>query len=150
MTVKDFSKDVLVATFNEPVRKHETFKPIKIITTPKGEKVIDFGQNLVGWVQMKVTGKSGDKVTLSHAEVIDKAGNFYTENLRTAKSQNTYILKGEGEETFEPEFTWQGFRFIKVENYPGELKPENFTAIALYSDMKPIGSGSFFLFKHAY
>jgi len=140
--VQDFRKDILVATNNEPVRKHETFKPVKIFTTPKGEKVIDFGQNLVGWVQLKVTGNKGDKITLSHAEVIDKAGNFYTDNLRTAKSQDVYILKGGGEETFEPQFTWQGFRFIKVEGYPGELKPENFTAIALYSDMAPTGSFS--------
>ncbi len=140
--VQNFSKSVLVATYNEPVRKHETFKPVKIFTTPKGEKVIDFGQNLVGWVQMKVTGKAGDKVTIAHAEVIDKAGNFYTDNLRTAKSEDTYILNGSGEETFEPQFTWQGFRFIKVEGYPGDLKPENFTAIALYSDMTPTGTFS--------
>jgi alpha-L-rhamnosidase len=140
--VKDFPKNTLVATFNEPVRKHETFKPVKIFTTPKGEKVIDFGQNLVGWVQMKVSGNLGDKITLSHAEVIDKAGNFYTDNLRTAKSQDVYILKGGGEETFEPQFTWQGFRYIKVEGYPGDLKPENFTAIALYSDMQPTGTFS--------
>jgi len=140
--VQDFSKTVLVATYNEPVRKHETFTPVKIFTTPKGEKVIDFGQNLVGWVQMKVTGNSGDKITLSHAEVIDKAGNFYTDNLRTARSQDVYILKGGGEETFEPQFTWQGFRYIKVEGYPGDLKAENFKAIALYSDMAPTGTFS--------
>ena len=140
--IEELPKDILVATVNEPVRKHETFKPVKIFTTPKGEKVIDFGQNLVGWVQMKVTGHEGDKITLSHAEVIDKAGNFYTDNLRTARSQDTYILKGGSEETFEPQFTWQGFRFIKVEGYPGDLKPENFTAIALYSDMKPTGTFS--------
>lgn len=142
VTTKDFSKTVLVATVNEPVRKHETFKPVKIFTTPKGEKVIDFGQNLVGWVQMKVKGNSGDKITLSHAEVIDKAGNFYTENLRSAKSENVYILKGGEEETFEPQFTWQGFRFVKVEGYPGDLKPEDFTAVAVYSDMAPMGSFS--------
>ena len=140
--VKDFPKDKLVATVNEPVRKHETFKPVKIFTTPKGEKVIDFGQNLVGWVQMKVSGHEGDKVTLSHAEVIDKAGNFYTDNLRTARSQDTYILKGAEQETFEPQFTWQGFRYIKVDGYPGDLKPENFTATALYSDMAPAGTFS--------
>jgi alpha-L-rhamnosidase len=142
VAVKDFPKDKLVATVNEPVRKHETFKPVKIFTTPKGEKVIDFGQNLVGWVQMKVSGKPGDKITLSHAEVIDKAGNFYTDNLRTARSQDVYILKGGEEETFEPQFTWQGFRYIKVDGYPGDLKPENFTAIALYSDMAPTGTFS--------
>ena len=115
----DFSKDNLLATQNEPVKKHETFKPVKIITTPKGEKVIDFGQNLVGWVMMKVKGNAGDKITFSHAEVLDKEGNFYTENLRAAKAQDTYILKGGEEETFEPHFTWHGFQFIKVEGYPG-------------------------------
>jgi alpha-L-rhamnosidase len=140
--VNDFPKNTLVATYNEPVRKHETFKPVKIFTTPKGEKVIDFGQNLVGWVQMKVSGKEGDKVTLSHAEVIDKGGNFYTENLRTARSQDVYILKGGGEESFEPQFTWQGFRYVKIEGYPGDLTPENFTAVALYSDMAPMGTFS--------
>ena len=140
--VKDFAKGILIATYNEPVKKHETFKPVKIFTTPKGEKVIDFGQNLVGWVQLKVTGKSGDKITLSHAEVIDKAGNFYTDNLRSARSQDVYVLNGNGEESFEPQFTWQGFRYVKVEGYPGDLKAENFTAVAIYSDMKPAGNFS--------
>jgi alpha-L-rhamnosidase len=142
VAVKNFSKTVLVGTNSEPVRKHEIFKPVKIFTTPKGEKVIDFGQNLVGWVVMKVNGKAGDKITISHAEVIDKPGNFYTDNLRSALSRDTYILNGNGEETFEPQFTWQGFRFIKVEGYPGDLKPENFTAVALYSDMAPTGTFS--------
>jgi len=136
----DLPKDNLLATQNESVKKHEIFKAIKIITTPKGEKVIDFGQNLVGWVTIKVKGVAGNSITLSHAEVLDKQGNFYTDNLRKAKAQNTYILKGGEEEVFEPHFTWQGFRFVKVEGYPGELDPENFTAVALYSDMKPTGT----------
>ncbi|WP_423128634.1 family 78 glycoside hydrolase catalytic domain [Gaoshiqia sp. Z1-71] len=130
----------LVATENEPVKKQEVFKPVQLITTPKGEKVIDFGQNLVGWVQMKVSGKAGDQVSIYHSEVLDKEGNFYTESLRTARQKNTYILKGGGEEKFEPHFTWQGFRYIKIEGYPGEIKAENFTATALYSDMKQTGS----------
>jgi alpha-L-rhamnosidase len=138
--IKDQGYDKLLATYNEPIRKHETFKPIKIFKTPAGEQVIDFGQNLVGWVQLKANGKAGDKITLYHAEVLDKKGNFYTENLRPAKQQNVFILKGGSEETFEPHFTFQGFRYIKVEGYPGELKPESFTAIALYSDMKPTGN----------
>jgi alpha-L-rhamnosidase len=130
----------LVATYNEPIKKHEQFKPIKIFTSPKGELVADFGQNLVGWVQLKIKGNKGDKITLHHTEVLDKAGNFYTENLRVAKQQNIYILKGGGEEFFEPHFTFQGFRYIKVEGFPGELKLENITAVALYSDMKPTGT----------
>lgn len=142
VAVQDYSKSILVATQNEPVKKHETFAPVKVITTPKGEKVIDFGQNLVGWVMMKAKGNAGDTITISHAEVLDKYGNFYTDNLRAAKAQATYVLRGEGEEIFEPHFTFFGFRYIKVEGYPGDLKPEDFTAVALYSDMHPTGSFS--------
>jgi alpha-L-rhamnosidase len=135
-----FPVDVLIATQNEPVRQHETFVPVRIFRTPKGEQVIDFGQNLVGYVKMKVSGKAGDEVTLSHAEVLDKKGNFYTDNLRSAKAQDKYTLKGGGEESYVPHFTWHGFRYLKVEGYPGEIKKENFTAIAIYSDMRPTGT----------
>ncbi|WP_237487879.1 family 78 glycoside hydrolase catalytic domain [Hufsiella arboris] len=140
-TVKtaNYGYDNLIPTESEPITKHETFKPVKIITTPKGEKVIDFGQNLVGWVTMKAKGAAGTTVTIRHAEVLDKDGNFYTENLRGAKATATYILKGEGEESFEPNFTYFGFRYIAIDGFPGELTPENFTAVALYSDMKPTG-----------
>ncbi|MGZ3819473.1 MAG: family 78 glycoside hydrolase catalytic domain [Mucilaginibacter sp.] len=141
VTVQDYPKNILIATYNEMVKKHETFKPLRIFKTPKDEQVIDFGQNLVGWVVLKVKGKAGDKITVSHAEVLDKAGNFYTENLRNAKAQDTYILKGDGEETFEPHFTFHGFQFIRIEGYPGDvILPENVTAVALYSDMKPTGT----------
>ncbi len=133
-------KAALVATYNEPIKKHERFSPVKIFKTPKGELVADFGQNLVGWVELKVKGNSGDKIYISHSEVLDKENNFYTDNLRVAKQQNTYILKGGAEEFFEPHFTFQGFRYIKVAGFPGELKPENITAVALYSDMKPTGN----------
>jgi len=132
--------DVLIATQNEPVKKHETFAPVKILKTPAGDQVIDFGQNLVGWVRMKVTGSAGDSVILSHAEVLDREGNFYIANLRAAKAQDTYVLKGDGEEYFEPRFTWHGFRYLKVEGYPGKIRPEDFTAVAIYSAMKPTGS----------
>jgi alpha-L-rhamnosidase len=131
--------NTLIATYNEPVKRKEIYKPVKIFKTPKGEQVIDFGQNLVGWVTIKVKGNAGDKIIVSHAEVLDKAGNFYITNLRAAKAQDVYILKGGGEEIFEPHFTWHGFQFIKLEGYPGELKAENFTAVSLYSDMQPTG-----------
>jgi alpha-L-rhamnosidase len=136
----DYAKDVLLATYNEPVKKHETFKPIKVLTTPNGKTVLDFGQNLVGWVVVKAKGNSGDSIVIKHAEVLDKSGNFYTENLRSAKATATYILNGGEEKALEPHFTFFGFRYIMVEGYPGEIKPENFTAVALYSDMAPTGS----------
>jgi alpha-L-rhamnosidase len=142
VTVEDFSYNNLIATYNEPIRKHETFKPVNIITTPKGEKVIDFGQNLVGWEMLNVKGKAGDTITIEHAEVLDKNGNFYTDNLRAAKATSKYILNGNGEESFEPHFTYYGFRYIKVEGIQDDLNPDDFTAVALYADMKKTGDFS--------
>jgi len=136
---QDYANDILIATYNEPVKKHETFKPVKIFTTPKGEKVIDFGQNLVGWVVVKAKGNAGDKITIKHAEVLDKQGNFYIDNLRAAQATANYFLSGKGEEQFEPHFTFYGFRYIKIEGV-NNIIPEDFTAVALYSDMKASGT----------
>jgi len=137
-----YPNDNLLATVNEPVKKHEVLKPVRFFTTPKGEKIIDFGQNLVGWVMVKATGKAGDKINIQHAEVLDKQGNFYIDNLRIAKATANYILKGGEEEHFESHFTFYGFRYIRVNDYPGEIKPENFEAVALHSNMAPTGSFS--------
>ncbi len=93
VTTHDYPKDILVANYNEPITAHETFKPVKMITTPKGEHVIDFGQNLVGYVQVKLKGKAGDSIILYHAEVLDKEGNFYTDNLRAAKQQDSICIE---------------------------------------------------------
>jgi alpha-L-rhamnosidase len=142
VALKDFTKSNLIGAYNEPIRKHEAFRPKAIFRTPKGELVADFGQNLVGWVELKARGKSGDRIVLQFAEVLDKQGNFYTENLRAARCTDTWILSGNGEEQFEPHFTFHGFRYAKIEGYPGELNPENISAVALYSDMRPAGTFS--------
>ncbi len=137
------SKDLrnIVATTSENVSSHDTFEVKKLITTPKGEKVIDFGQNLVGWAELTIKGKKGDTIKITHAEVLDKDGNFYTANLRTAKQENIFVLNGEVQ-TYHPHFTFQGFRYIRVEGYNGELQPNDFRALALYSSMRPAGSFS--------
>lgn len=137
--VMDFGYDNLLAPLGPPVVKHERFHPLKFIKTPKGETVVDFGQNLVGWIQLKLKGKAGDTVTINHAEVLDKAGNFYTENLRNAKEENKYVLSGK-EDVVEPHFTFQGFRYAKITGYKGKLDTGSLTAIAIYSDMKPTGA----------
>ncbi len=136
------TKEILLATHNEPVTKHEVFQPVKVFTTPAGEQVIDFGQNLVGWVTIKVNGQAGDTITLRHAEILDKKGNMYFANLRQAKQTNHYILKGGGTENFEPHFSWQGFRYVQVKGLREPLLPENFQAVALYSNMQPTGTFS--------
>lgn len=138
--VATFGKDNLVATENELIRKHETFAPVEVLTTPEGDTVVDFGQNLVGWVQLKLSGNPGQQVQLQHAEVLTKEGNFYTENLRDADQKVTYILDGRPGQVLEPHFTFQGFRYVKVEGFKPDAR--NMTAIALYSDMAQTGEFS--------
>ncbi|MEA1887126.1 MAG: glycoside hydrolase family 78 protein [Bacteroidota bacterium] len=137
--VRDYTKTNIIHTYNEPVRKHEELKPQEVIISPEGDTIIDFGQNLVGWVRLKVKGEKGDSIILHHAEVLDRDGNFYTANLRSALQRNIYILNG-SEQVFEPHFTWQGFRYVKIEGLGKIPEPDNITAIALYSDMEPTGN----------
>jgi len=134
----DHSKSILIPTDVEAVEKQEHFKPLRIFTTPKGEQVIDFGQNMSGWVCFSVKGKAGDTIKLMHAEVLDKEGNFYTGNLRRAKATDIYILKGAGKESLEPHFTYHGFRYAKVEGCTAQKN--DFTAIALYTALERTGS----------
>ena len=126
-------------TRNEMIKKREVLKAQKLIITPSGDKVIDFGQNLVGWAQFKSNLPKGTEITLYHAEVLDKAGEFYTTNLRAAKQKNTFILNGKIDQIYHPTFTFQGFRYLKVEGID-QINLDDFKAVALYSDMEFTGS----------
>jgi alpha-L-rhamnosidase len=130
----------LIASEGSPIRKIQEIKPVKIFRTPKGKLIVDMGQNMVGWLRLKVAGTRGTVVTLRHAEVMDKFGEFYTTNLRAAKCQLTYTLAGTGEEIYEPRFTFMGFRFVEVTGFPGELTTDNLTGIVVHSDMAVTGS----------
>lgn len=133
-------KDLLVAQAGVPVRAMEEIKPVEIINTPEGETVVDMGQNMVGWVRFKVRGPAGTHVKLRHTEMLDAQGNFYTENLRTARQAVEYILRSNGEEVFEPQFTFQGFRYVAVEGWPGELSLDDMTGVVIYSDIGSAGT----------
>jgi len=137
--VADHDVDRLFARSAPPVRPIQEIEPKEVIVTPEGDTVLDMGQNMVGWMRMRVEGEAGTQVTLEHAEVLDKEGNFYTENLRTADQTNRYVLDGSGEEVYAPHFTFQGFRYVKVSGYPGEVQPEDFTGVVIHSDMQPTG-----------
>lgn len=132
-------KQTLIAHEGAYVKKIEKIKPIKLIKTPLGEKVIDMGQNMVGWIKFNVKGKRGDRVILKHGEVLDKEGNFYIENLRIAEQKIEYILKGERREIYEPHFTFQGFRYVKIVEFPEEPTLDNFEGVVIHSDMEPVG-----------
>ena len=122
------------------ITEHEILKPAKLIVTPKGERVIDFGQNMTGYVSLDIKGNRGDRVVISHAEVLDRDGNFYTGNYRQAKNLLTFVLGGE-QESFKPTYTFQGFRYIRLDEYPDiELDLDAFSAIVVHSDMQRTGS----------
>ncbi len=137
--VSDY-KNNIIASEGSPVRKIQEIKPVKIFRTPKGSLIVDMGQNMVGWIRLKVNGSKGTVVTLRHAEVLDKYGEFYTENLRSAKCQLTYTLAGTGDETYEPRFTFMGFRFVEVTGFPGKLTTDNLTGVVVHSDMAVTGN----------
>ncbi len=128
-------KPEIVPQVGEFIKERERVFPSELIITPKGETVIDFGQNLAGYVEISVKGKKGDKVVISHAEVLDKDGNFYTANLRAADALMRYTISEE-ETVLKPMFTFQGFRYIRIDEFPGEVDLADFTAVAVYSDMK--------------
>ncbi|MFC5530547.1 family 78 glycoside hydrolase catalytic domain [Cohnella yongneupensis] len=138
--VIDGAVDILVAQENEPVRRTEEIKPIALIRTPLGETVIDFGQNMVGWVRFTVEGEAGRQVELHHAEVLDRDGNFYTDNIRSAKQTIRYTLGGGRPETYEPRFTFQGFRYVRAVGFAEPIDLSQFTGIVLHSDMEATGS----------
>ncbi|WP_077619355.1 alpha-L-rhamnosidase [Bacillus sinesaloumensis] len=132
----------LVAQENNPTRVTETLKPQSVFVTPAGDTVFDMGQNMVGRIRFTVDAPAGTKITLKHSEVLDKDGNIYFGNLRTARQTVEYITKGEGTETYAPVFTFMGFRYVKVEGYPGQensLAIDNFVGEVMHSDMEATG-----------
>ena len=135
-----YPKTHLIAQENEPIRIQHEIKPLSIIRTPKGELILDMGQNMAGFIRFKVNGDKGQKVTLTHGEVLDKNRNFYRDNIRAAAQQITYICNGNGEEFYEPHFTFQGFRYVKIEGFKEDIKHSDFIGVVLHSDMQPIGT----------
>ena len=139
VTILDPPKAKLVASAGPPVRAIDELKPLKVFSTPAGDTVLDMGQNMVGWVRFRIAAPAGTTISLRHAEVLDKQGNFYTANLRTAKETIRYTTRGGGQETYQPHFTFQGFRYVAVSGWPGQLQPENFTGVVVHSDMRRTG-----------
>jgi alpha-L-rhamnosidase len=143
--IGNYSFDNLMASVSPPVKKIQELKPTRIFRTPKGTLVADFGQNMVGWVRLTIKGDKGTTVVMKHAEVLDKYGEFYMENMRSAKVTATYILRGDvSDEIYEPRFTFFGFRYISIEGLPANtvLTAENLTGVVVHSEMTPMGDFS--------
>ena len=138
--VEELGNTNLVAQPDEGVRVTEELEA-KSVTEPRDDVyVFDMGRNMVGWVRLKVEGEAGTEVTLRHAEALNPDGTIYTTNLRAARATDRYVLKGEGEEVYEPSFTFHGFRYVEVTGYPGEPAPVAITGRVVHSATPPTGS----------
>jgi alpha-L-rhamnosidase len=134
----EWNMDALEAPLGPPVRRIEEVAPVSIIQSPSGKTIVDFGQNLVGRLRIKVNGPAGHTVTLRHAEVLEH-GELGTRPLRFAEATDRYTLRGGDTETWEPRFTFHGFRYVEVNDWPGELKLEDLSAVVIHSDMERTG-----------
>ncbi|KAF2681410.1 glycoside hydrolase family 78 protein [Lentithecium fluviatile CBS 122367] len=133
-------KGALVPADGPPIRRLEEIKPKEILTSKSGKTVLDFGQNLVGWLRLTVTGSPGTNITMVHTEVMEN-GEVATRPLRTAKARDTLILSGNGTQTWEPSFTYHGFRYVQITGWPNQttLNGESVTAIVVHADMERTG-----------
>ncbi len=129
----------LVAQMSPPVRRIDKLPARSIQPGPNGEWIVDLGQNMVGWIRLKARGPAGSTISVRHAEILAPDGGLYLDNIRGALQTNRYTLSGQGEEIFEPHFTWQGFRFAAISGYPGPLSLEDVTGIVVHSDLEPTG-----------
>jgi len=128
----------LTSPSGPPVRRTELVPPMAITTSPSGRTIIDFGQNLVGRLRLRVCGEAGQTITLRHAEVLEH-GELCTRPLRLAQATDSYTLRGDDEEIWEPRFTFHGFRYAEVEGWPGEVHRDDIRAVVCHSDLERIG-----------
>ncbi len=123
------------------VKKMDTMPAVSIFTTPTGDTVVDFGQNMTGWVETTFRSVPGESLVLHCFEVLDSEGNVYLDNLRSAKQEIIYLCSREDRVTYCPKFTFYGFRYVKVDSFPGGTpKAEDFTAYTLHSEMEQTGT----------
>ena len=132
--------DQLIAQESLDIGRIEEIHPREIIVTPSGQTVLDMGQNMVGHLRFEVSGNAGDVVEIIHFEVLDHEGNVYLDNLRNAKQTVRYTLKGDGRESFEPSFTFMGFRYAYLQKYPGPVNLNDFTGVVIHTRLENTGT----------
>lgn len=134
----------LVALNGPTVRRIQELQPVAEPLNRGGmgrkRQLFDLGQNMVGWVRFKGSAPAGTTITLRFAEVLNPDGSPYTANLRTAQATDYYTFNGDGEEVWEPKFTFHGFRYVEIEGYEGEVTRDTITGIVLHSVIEPTGT----------
>lgn len=132
-------KGKLAAQMMEPMRVTETIRPKTLNEISPGVWIFDMGQNMVGWCRLKVEAPSGTRIQLRHAETLRKDGSLYVDNLRSAACRDIYICKGVGKESYEPRFTYHGFRFVELTGFPGKPDLSTIEGRVVHTDMSQVG-----------
>lgn len=135
---RDFPKDMLIPQEGPEVHEQETIWPRASFRTPRGEWVVDFGQNLTGYMAFDLEARAGERLSFSTAEVLDREGNFYTANYRSARSRLCYVCR-EGRQSYRPRFTFFGFRYLRIDEAPEGFTADSLRAVVLHSEMKRTG-----------
>lgn len=134
----EFERNILTPYSSPQVTRWNSIRPQSITTSPAGKTLVDFGQNLVGWIRVRVSGPAGTTVTIRHAEVLEH-GELGVRPLRSARATDTFILSG-NDDTFEPTFTFHGFRYAEITGWPGELHADDLLAVVITSDLQATGT----------
>lgn len=136
---------IICADNNVPVIEKEQLINPRVVHCPDGNTVLDFGQNIAGYVEFTVTGAPGHKVSLICGEKLDDNGNFTIKNILLSGDYDTQRMQREeficdgSTQTYHPKFSVMGFQYVMLLDWPEKIKPENFRAIAVYSDMRVTG-----------
>ncbi|MFV0624504.1 family 78 glycoside hydrolase catalytic domain [Sphingomonas sp. ac-8] len=123
----------------QPIGAAQTLRPVKLTAIAPGSAVVDFGQNFAGWVRLRARGKAGQRITLRFAELLLPDGRVDQSNLRAARAADTWILRGEGVERFEPHFTYHGFRYVQIDGLGEPLAPGDVEGVVLHSTLPETG-----------
>lgn len=129
----------LFSQTNENIRIKEKVTPKKVYKTAKGTYMLDMGQNMVGWLRIQVKGKAGDTIRMVFAERLKNKDTLYIANLRDARVTDTYVMKGDGKEIWEPRFTYHGFQYVEVSGLSDEPAAADFAGQVVYDDVATIG-----------
>ena len=135
-------KGRLSAQMIPPIKVMDTIVPLEMTNPAKGVYVFDMGQNFSGWVELRVSGPRGHELRLRHAELLYENGMINQENLRSARAEDVYILKGKGVEIYQPRFTYHGFRYVEMTGYPGVPNMETIRGKVVHSAVQQIGNFS--------
>lgn len=140
-TLMEAPKGKLIAQLSPSLKVMEEIKPVTIKTVDKGRYIVDMGQNMVGYLKVKLKGKEGKPISMRFAEVLEQNGeNLYLDNLRSALVTDVYTPATDGIFTWEPQFVYHGFRFVEISGLDSEPSINDFTGKVVYDEMETIGT----------